>query len=446
MRRIEVMCRAPRMFLGAAIFFVVLLTGNAMAVVQTVQVVPAGGTPCANNAQYPTIQQAVNSVTPNSTILVCPGIYPEQVVITKNLTLRGVNTGSASGAVIVPPVGGIVANTTSLASATVIGAQVLVQSSTKVNISNLAIDGSNNGITGCAPDLIGIVYQNASGIINEVSVSNEALSASLNGCQSGDGVFVQSGTLNSHTGTSTVKITNSIVQNYQKNGITGNEAGTDVTVSGNSVIGQGPTTGAAENGIQIGFGAVGTVTSNTVTDDVWIGSGTFATGILVYASANVKVSSNNVSNTQGGIVLESDPTFGSADGSTISLNRISTTHIYDGIDVCSDGNTISRNIVSSSDESAIHLDDECTEPDTTTTGNNNDVFDNTVNTACAGILEGPVVTGNFTGGTPINTFFNVTSISLTGSDTCTPAFAQVKKVGNNKAGARHGHGKIQAAR
>ena len=81
---------------------------------------------------------------------------------------------------------------------------------------------------------------------------NEVLSSGLAGCQSGLGIFVQSG----NSGSSTVNVNNNHVENYQKNGITGNEAGTNITVANNTVIGQGPTTGAAENSVQIGFGAI----------------------------------------------------------------------------------------------------------------------------------------------------------------------------------------------
>jgi len=37
----------------------------------------------------PTIQAAVNASSPGDTVLVCPGTYPEQVTITKDLILQG---------------------------------------------------------------------------------------------------------------------------------------------------------------------------------------------------------------------------------------------------------------------------------------------------------------------------------------------------------------------
>jgi hypothetical protein len=90
------------------------------------------------------------------------------------------------------------------------------------------------------------------------------------------------------------------------------------------------TNGAAENSIQIGFGAVGKIASNVAMDDVWApdtisDSADAASGILVYASSGVTVSGNTVGNTQFGIAFVSDPTFGPADGGTVTGNRIAAT-------------------------------------------------------------------------------------------------------------------------
>jgi hypothetical protein len=184
-------------------------------------------------------------------------------------------------------------------------------------------DGNSSGISGCSPNLIGIYYQNASGTVNHVAVVNQALTTALNGCQSGLAIFAQSG----EGGTSKVSISESHVQDYQKNGITGNEVGTTIHILRNTVFGQGSTTGAAENSIQIGFGAKGKIISNTVMNDIFApdtisDSGDAATGILVFASSDVVVSDNNVGNTQFGIAFVSDTTFGPADGGTITANRV----------------------------------------------------------------------------------------------------------------------------
>ena len=374
---------------------------------------------------YPDIQQAVNSVPAGSTIQVCPGSYPQQVVINKDLIIKGIASGNQGAAIITVPAGGLVQNTASLATGRPIAAQLLVQApASTVTVTNLTIDGSNNGITGCDPNPIGIYYQNASGTISHSTVLNEVLGAGLEGCQSGLGIFAQSG----GGGSSVVNINNNHVENYQKNGITGNEPGTNVTITSNTVIGQGPTTGAAENSIQIGFGATGSISKNTVGSDVWapdnIGDpGDAAAGILVYASPGVSISTNSVSNTQFGIAVVSDPAFGNADNSSVSKNTVAATHIFDGIDLCSNNNTASMNVVNGSDESGIHIDSSCTGAST-----GNTVTGNIINSACAGILSGPT-TGNTT--TP-NTFYNVVTLRLTGTNVCTPPPAPNKKSGTRQ--------------
>jgi len=57
---------------------------------------------------YSTISAAVAAVTPNSTVKVCPGTYPEQVTITQPLTLKGLNDGTSARAIITVPRGGLV--------------------------------------------------------------------------------------------------------------------------------------------------------------------------------------------------------------------------------------------------------------------------------------------------------------------------------------------------
>jgi hypothetical protein len=424
------MCKTPRMFFGLAIVCAALLTGNAKAI--TVEV---GN--CAGFPQYPTIQQAVSSVPAGATIDVCPGTYAEQVMITRNLTLKGLLTSSGSGATIVTPANGMVANASSLSSGLPIAAQVLVQGAPKVNISNISINGSNNQISGCGPTLVGMLYQNSSGTISQVSVLNETLdSPGLIGCQSGLGIYVQSGILNSVSGTSTVKVNDSLVEDYEKNGITGNEQGTTLTVTGSYLVGHGSTPGAAENGIQLGFGATGSVTTTTVTGDVWApdtfsDTGDAAAGILIVGSQGVSLTSNNVSNNQYGIVTEDDLTDGFiADHTLIKSNKISGTHLFDGIFICNNSSTIQANTIFSSDESGIHIDSD---PDDgcNGTGNGLIVSANIINTACTGIL------GNLSNNTiGTNTYYNVGSLNNPGN-TCENVNPSVVKAPQDKPVAKN---------
>jgi parallel beta-helix repeat protein len=296
-----------------------------------------------------------------------------------------------------------------------VAAQVLVQKAQNVNISNITVDGSNNLIAGCAADLRGIYYQNASGILAAVATRNQTLATGLIGCQSGEGIFVQSGYGSS--GAAHVTIQTSSVHSFQKNGVTGDGSETNLNVLNNYISGQGPTTGAAENGVQVSDGAAGQVLGNTVIDNIWApdtsaDTGDAASGILIYASQGVTIASNTVGTTQFGIVTVTDPTSpspnnpnGLGDKTTIKNNQVLNTQIFDAIDACSNSNTIEGNTIANATESGIHLDSSCG-----STGMNNVVKSNFINESCAGILVG--ASPNTISG---NSFFNVVNTELAGN-------------------------------
>ena len=112
------------------------LTISNQASASTVVVTPSGTTACKSSIpSYSTISEAVTSVPAGSTIYICPGTYPEQVVIPKRLTLIGVSANGAFGSaasgannpVVVSPSGGVVVNSTDLGpSASPTAAQILV--------------------------------------------------------------------------------------------------------------------------------------------------------------------------------------------------------------------------------------------------------------------------------------------------------------------------------
>jgi parallel beta-helix repeat protein len=407
------------------------------------------------NPNKPTIQAAVNASSPGDTVLICPGTYPEQVTITKDLTLQGLVVGTAGQVVITPPAAGVATNTADLYPGGLpVAAQVLVQNARQVVLNNITVDGAGNGINGCAPDLRGIYYQNAGGTIENVTTRNQVLvngSEGLIGCQSGQGIFVQTGYGTSSTPLYVAIVGNS-VRNFQKDGITVDGSPLTFLVQKNYVVGQGPTTGAGENGIQISDGATGQVIYNTTVDELQ-SFYTDASGILVYSSANVEVGFNTVGSTNFGIATVSDPTYpspqdptGSGDHTYIHDNNLLGTQVYDAIDACSNSNSIVNNTVFGSTESGIHLDSSCGG-----TGKNNVVSFNTINEACAGILEGGTPNtlggGTLLGLIPLpgaNTFFNDTNTVLAG-DVCPAApkpavaafTANALVVGSTVAGVSH---------
>jgi len=372
---------------GLALAFAICVAASANAALT----IYAGS--CGYVPAYSTIQQAIDNSAVGGIVKVCPGTYQEQVVIKKNLTLEGFTVGTGNQAVITAPVGGVVPNTVSLSSGNPIAAQIYVHDATAVTISDVVVDGSGNGIAACSPNLMGIYYQDASGLVNHVVTRHQEAADLIDygGCQWGLGIFVQSGTslVTGHAGTSTVTVENSSVHDFMKNGITGNEAGTTLNAILDQVRGQGPTN-SAENGIQIGFGAKGEAVNNTVVDEIYNGCTSLtdpgclagsASGILVYDSSNVTVSSNHVGNTQNGIAVYGVDSV--TVGDTISSNYVDGTLVYDGIDLCgSTGGTISLNTVSNSGQSAIHLDGSCG-----IGAGGTAVSGNIINEACAAYLN-----------------------------------------------------------
>ncbi|MFZ0479983.1 MAG: hypothetical protein WAL71_12610 [Terriglobales bacterium] len=376
---------------------------------------------------YATIGAAVSAVAADTTIDVCPGTYPEQVVIKKRLTLTGVQSGSSAAAVVVPPSSGLVANVYDIYGDHN-AVQIAVLDAASVTISNLTVDGSGNGLSGCGTDIQGIYFQNSTGTISNNAVRNQILTGSDLGCQDGLAINVES-----NGGTPAVTIKDNSVRNYQKNGITASGLGSGapgpkVTVTGNTVIGIGATPAIAQNGIQIGFGATAKVTDNYVADDVYTGGYWASSGILIYASAGVTASSNTAESAQYSITTDSDPTYGVADGATISSNHIGGGD--DAIDLCSNNNSATSNTVYGSTQDGIHSDDTCSSG-AVVSGNNNTITGNTINEACAGILLG---TGTGTTSSP-NTFYNVTNTTLAG-DACPAATGEAKASGSSHKALR----------
>jgi len=331
-------------------------------------------------AGFTRIQDAINAASPGDEIHICKGIYVEQITIHKPLDIDADN-----GAILMPS--NMQANTTSLFDGSPIATALLVAETNGVSISGLTVDGANNAISECAPDLVGISFQNASGMLERVAVRNFKLAASLNGCQSGSGIFVQSGS----GGVSKVEIEHCTVHDFQKNGITADEQGTVTVIRRNVVTGIGATTGAAQNGVQIGFGAAGSILENVVTNNIWAPCTTIstcttvATNILVTQSDSVEVSGNTAGIGQVNIFFDGN-------NAVIEGNLTFATNVFDGIRLQGAQSRLTQNQALNGAESGIFI-----------SGNNNLLTNNVITEAAIGILKVAGSSGNFITG---NRFFN----------------------------------------
>ncbi len=381
--------RTQRMFL--------LLAAVALLYAQPLHAATvAVGTCLPAYPHFNTIQAAINASPLGGTVLVCPGTYVENISIFHPLTLKGVNSGGSNMALISMPPGST-------------GAQIYVQA-TGVNISDLTIDGSNNGANFCGVGPYGIYYYDASGVVSHVAIRNQYPTGAGLACFDPSGVIVATNNVTS----SVVTVQNSTIHGFQGEGVWAFGQGSTVTIK-NNIIG-GNATGNGSNGIAITGGANGTVTANTITNIIEpvsfpnIGGAGF--GALIQCSQGVLMSSNNVSNVQVGVYIEGGSfcTTGNADSNTITKNIFSQTHIFDGIYACGNYNLLQGNTFNSTSEAAVRIDSGCYPG---VSGYFNTVSSNIINEACTPDLLDPAVAGSNTVGS--NTSYNVSYDQLLGT-------------------------------
>jgi hypothetical protein len=336
-------------------------------------------------AQYSSIQAAVNAAKAGDTINVCPGTYPEQVMVTKKLNINGVNIANQGLALIDPA--NVLVNSTGLTNGSPVAAVVLADGTSDVNLTNLTVDAGNNQFTDSTL-LVGIYYRNASGKVDSVAVRNVELQVGSPGAQTGYGIFAQSG----NGGSANLQVTNSSVHDYQKNGIVGQEAATQLTVKNNAVSGLGATPNIAQNGIELAFGAKGTVDSNLVIDHIYSqctdanNCPAASTNILLFQTGNVKVTNNNTGKSQINIALVTN-------NAEANNNFTFKGEPLYGVYVVGNSNKVHDNSIFKSDTDGVYID-----------GANNAANNNTINEAPVGVFQTAASTGTNTGG---NKFYNV---------------------------------------
>jgi hypothetical protein len=344
---------------------------------------------------FNTIQAAINSSAQGGTVLVCPGVYPEQLSIYHPITIKGVDNSGTNLALITMPAGGT-------------GDQVYVQA-TGVYLSDLTIDGSNNGATGCGQGPNGIVYLGSSGVINHVAIRNEVPTGQPT-CGDGDGIFVGA----FQGSAANVTIQNSSIHAFQNNGIEANGKDANVTIKDNSIGGN--TNGPASNGVAVWFGASGTIGGNSIINVLepvsYPNLNGAGFGVIVECSQGVTVSGNTIGDTQLGIIVYSSPncSTGNGDANTITGNKISQTHIFDAVYVCGNYNLVQSNTINGTSEAAVNIDTQCNPG---VSGYFNNITLDTVDEACMTTLVNPALAGQNTIGS--NHAYNVSYDSYSGS-------------------------------
>jgi parallel beta-helix repeat protein len=257
---------------------------------------------------FATIQAAVSAVPFGSTVLVCPGTYPEQVAITQPLNLKGVTDGTGNAAVITVPGGGLVLNANAPTAFGLVSAQIVIQNTVGVNVSNLTVDGTGSN---CVPGAIreaGIVIFNvgtandgtSAAKIQNVVVRNEIACGGLGEGIVSDTAFATISTNQVHNiDRSGIVVaggkTNVASNNIQSAGLNGvaMDGANQTAITGNTIA------NVNQAGMLVQLGTNGaTIARNTIL------SSPSAIGIWYFDVFNSPITGNKISDTTWGVVLQ----------------------------------------------------------------------------------------------------------------------------------------------
>lgn len=256
--------------------FAVCFAGNASAAGNTFyvsQTLAGCGVPNFNS-----INAALGFATDGDTIVVCDGVYAEQVVVDKSVTLAG-----SGNAIIRPP-----------AVLTNAGDLVTITNGASVIMSGFTVSGPGPG--GCASIQAGIRVNGEATLdlsnttVRDIRDVGNNAPYPFSGCQNGEGIRV--GSRGGVGGAGHATIDNVIVTHYQKNGITISGTGTTARVTNTTVTGFGANTLIAQNGIQVSAGAAATISTSTIRDNDYTPKSTVACGLLWFDAAGVNDDTN----------------------------------------------------------------------------------------------------------------------------------------------------------
>jgi len=225
------------------------------------------------NDHYFYIQNAVDQAVSGDEINIYPGSYLEQVVVsTDNLTLTGSGNGTdplTSTIIKSPETLTYYFTTGTNNNYPVLG----IDGVSSCSIQNLTVDGDNQGDSNYRFD--GVAFWNAGGTVSNVDVLN-IMNSTFSGAQHGVGIY----SYNITGGPYNITLDDVLIDDFQKNAVALLGNGLTYDIDDVTCIGQGPTDVTAQNGIQVGNGASGTVDNCTITGVNWTGGTWTASGFM----------------------------------------------------------------------------------------------------------------------------------------------------------------------
>ena len=293
-----VACLSATFFLTGTAYATPLYVATSGANVGTCQ---ASATPCL------TITYALSQAAASGdTINIGAGTFTEELDVAKSVVLAG----SGNSATIIKAPATLTARTGQIPSGNSVtsdnNAIVWVHGAITVTIQNLKVTGP--GSSGCASIGFGLFAGGGA----TLTVSNNRVDliqdAPFSSCQNGTAIRYGA---QSTSQVASGAITNNTIVNYQKNGVTVDNTGSIVSITGNTIIGTQPPPVIAQNGIQVSRGAQATIINNSVSSNqcsstnAACGPGfdkAWSTGLLLFNAGATTISNNTFSGNDAGIV------------------------------------------------------------------------------------------------------------------------------------------------
>jgi hypothetical protein len=176
------------------------------------------------------------------------------------------------------------------------GGDLMHVTDTTVNTTGLA-----EVCDGGADRLRGILFEGAAGSATNNTVfvrqgTEGGVNAGNSGCQEGNGIEARNEPFDTPSAADlAVLIDGNVVADYVKGGVVTNGS-VAATITRNTITGNGPVgvPSAAQNGIQVGFGATAVVKSNSVSGNVYSPKSFVACGVLLFEAGGVRSANNNL--------------------------------------------------------------------------------------------------------------------------------------------------------
>ncbi len=278
------------------------------------------------------------------TIALAAGTYAEQITVNKSVTINGagmdqsiIQPSSLATNASVP--GGSAGQKTAIVFVT--------GSSTVATLSNLGVRGP--GATSCGSIGYGVFVGGDATLTLDSAHIRSIRDEPLGGCQNGNGVGFGSSTSPVHVGKG--QVLNSVIDDFQKNGIDVRGAGSSVTIRGNTVTGVA-TDKIAQNGIIVLDGANAIVDGNTISgmqcNVASCLAGTWGSiGLAIqYPASGLQVTGNTINGADFNAVIVGEapaPTI-TMTGNTLSQARYANLQVWGPMALNMVNNTLSGSV------------------------------------------------------------------------------------------------------